>query len=82
MAHVHINKFVVGDIMLKFKKNGKIVGVLKDSSSEPEGDIFEFNDDKDPDPSVQPCADPDVQPCIPPHPIEEGSTRGEHDARH
>lgn len=28
--------------MLKFKKDGKEVGVLKDSATEPEGEAFEY----------------------------------------
>lgn len=35
--------------MLKFKKNGKIVGILKDESSEPEGEAFKFKDIKEKD---------------------------------
>lgn len=31
--------------MLKFKLNGKIVGVLKDEASEPEGEVFKYKDD-------------------------------------
>jgi len=34
--------------MLKFKKNNKVVGVLKDEASEPEGDAFKFTDAKEP----------------------------------
>jgi hypothetical protein len=33
--------------MLKFKLNGKIVGVLKDDASEPEGDVFKYKDETD-----------------------------------
>lgn len=35
--------------MLKFKKDGKVVGVLKDEATEPEGTAFEFKDVKDPE---------------------------------
>jgi hypothetical protein len=31
--------------MLKFIKDGKIVGILKDESSEPEGEAFKFRDE-------------------------------------
>ena len=30
--------------MLKFKKGGKILGVLKDDATEPEGEAFKFKD--------------------------------------
>lgn len=35
--------------MLKFKKDGKEVGVLKDNASEPEGEAFKFKDSIDDD---------------------------------
>jgi hypothetical protein len=38
--------------MLKFKKDGKLVGVLKDSADEPEGEAFKF---KDENPHIKPA---------------------------
>jgi len=34
------------DYMLKFKKDGKLLGILKDDADEPEGDVFNFKDEK------------------------------------
>jgi hypothetical protein len=31
--------------MLKFKSNGKIVGVLKDEANEPEGEAFKYKNE-------------------------------------
>jgi len=33
--------------MLKFKKDGKVVGILKDEATEPEGTAFNFTDSKE-----------------------------------
>lgn len=33
--------------MLKFKKDGKVVGVLKDDANEPEGEAFKLKDVKE-----------------------------------
>ena len=35
--------------MLKFKKDGKVLGVLKDEADEPEGEAFKFLDVKEDD---------------------------------
>ena len=35
--------------MLKFKKDGKVVGKLQDDANEPEGEAFKFKDEKEAD---------------------------------
>jgi hypothetical protein len=37
--------------MLKYKKEGKLLGVLKDDATEPEGDAFKFVDVVTPEPT-------------------------------